>query len=961
MLVYYKALKINVLTLFRVKLLIFLAFTLPFSGLSQVNNLGIPNVINYSKYEYNAGTQNWDAAYLKSGKILFANNEGLLIFNGSNWQLLETPKKTILRSFEVSQDEKRIYVGGQDEIGYFDLEDPKLSYVDIKSKLPPGDQSLDDIWEMELIQTGLYFRSRNKIFNVNNKDVKVYPSGPSITFMSDFNDEIYFNELDFGLFRINRNGEKIFVEGSEILINAAIIDLITISDSLGVIVTSASGLYKFDGERISKWPTGADQILRANRVISSTFLEFTNQLALGTEIGGIVIMNLDGRVELKIDKQSGLQNNTVSTITSDKKGNLWLGTYNGIDKIDFASSNPMIYPDGELEGALYDILEWKGHYYFGTNNGLFKLKKQDYYNPLEETKFTFIQNSGGQVWGLDIIDDRLYMGHTLGAFEILQNDIAKEISLQVGAWRFEKLNDDIMVVGTYAGLDFFRRSGQDWEYIKRSEGFNESSRIMSLDKEGFLWVSHPYKGLFRIAFDETKTDIKVDTIGVEHGIEDFTNCYVHEIEDLIFVSTEDKIYKYDYLSNTFNVDKKFMSFFEGQSFKRFIESVNGLWYITDQECGQIQMEHSGLELHLNKKIFVQGDLPLVGGFENLFPLSYDEALICTDKGVMHKLNTPANDEKIYSIINSIGVSDGVMDSILYSGFGEMPQNIKVKFDFNDIRFDYSSDLFEGKASNINYSFRLKEYEEHWSEWLPIRYKEYTNLEPGVYTFQLKAANQGVINGELLEFKFEISHPWYSTIFMKFVYLLLAGLGIILLITLPNRKIMKEKEIILTEKLKTEEKVVDLEKESMHKELDYQNRELANLTMHLLQKSETIKQLKIDVEGIRKKVQDPSLRREMKKVLNKLNSDERLEDDWNRFAFQFDKVHHDFLRRIKVEFPKLSSSDLKLCAYLRLNLSSKEIAPLLNISIRGVEISRYRLRKKLELEKGQNLNTYMISY
>jgi FixJ family two-component response regulator len=87
----------------------------------------------------------------------------------------------------------------------------------------------------------------------------------------------------------------------------------------------------------------------------------------------------------------------------------------------------------------------------------------------------------------------------------------------------------------------------------------------------------------------------------------------------------------------------------------------------------------------------------------------------------------------------------------------------------------------------------------------------------------------------------------------------------------------------------------------------------------------------------------------------------LEDDWESFARHFDQVHTDFIKRLKEKYPQLSPKDLKLCAYLRMNLVSKEIAPLLNISVRGVEISRYRLRKKMQLHAEVNLTDYMIHF
>ncbi|HNX78751.1 MAG TPA: LuxR C-terminal-related transcriptional regulator, partial [Prolixibacteraceae bacterium] len=83
-------------------------------------------------------------------------------------------------------------------------------------------------------------------------------------------------------------------------------------------------------------------------------------------------------------------------------------------------------------------------------------------------------------------------------------------------------------------------------------------------------------------------------------------------------------------------------------------------------------------------------------------------------------------------------------------------------------------------------------------------------------------------------------------------------------------------------------------------------------------------------------------------------------DWEFFQEAFNKADRDFLKKLKEAHPLLTPNDLKLCVYLRLNMSSKEIAPMLNISPQSVEIKRFRLRKKLELDHEQNLTEYILN-
>jgi DNA-binding CsgD family transcriptional regulator len=90
----------------------------------------------------------------------------------------------------------------------------------------------------------------------------------------------------------------------------------------------------------------------------------------------------------------------------------------------------------------------------------------------------------------------------------------------------------------------------------------------------------------------------------------------------------------------------------------------------------------------------------------------------------------------------------------------------------------------------------------------------------------------------------------------------------------------------------------------------------------------------------------------------LNDIEKNDSNWEKFAVHFDEVNNNFLKNLKLRFPKLTNNDLKVCAYLQLNLASKEISQLMNIGVRGVEISRYRLRKKLGLSTEQSLIDFL---
>ena len=101
--------------------------------------------------------------------------------------------------------------------------------------------------------------------------------------------------------------------------------------------------------------------------------------------------------------------------------------------------------------------------------------------------------------------------------------------------------------------------------------------------------------------------------------------------------------------------------------------------------------------------------------------------------------------------------------------------------------------------------------------------------------------------------------------------------------------------------------------------------------------------------------------QVNRLIKSIDRDLASAEEWSQFEENFDQVHGNFITRLKEAYPKLTPQEIKFSAYLRMNLNSKEMANLLNISVRGVEIGRYRVRKKLELERKDNLSDFLIRF
>lgn len=171
----------------------------------------------------------------------------------------------------------------------------------------------------------------------------------------------------------------------------------------------------------------------------------------------------------------------------------------------------------------------------------------------------------------------------------------------------------------------------------------------------------------------------------------------------------------------------------------------------------------------------------------------------------------------------------------------------------------------------------------------------------------------------------------------------------------QKKIMKKNnQVIEVKDLENQKKLIRLKNEQLNKDIESKNTELALATMTKYKHNEFLNDLKKEIELFK----NVTLTRKLVKTINnKLNSN----DDWEYFEKAFDTADQAFFYKLKKAHQGLTKNDLKLCAYLRLNLASKEIAPLLNISLHSVEVKRHRLRKKMNLDRKEGIVEYILTF
>lgn len=941
---------------------------------AQGVNFGIPPMRNFSKKTYQAGTQNWEAAQDRQGVMYWANNNGLLRYDGTNWTCLPVANHTIVRSVAIDSA-GRIFTGAQSEMGYFQAtSNGCLVYHSLVNLLPAELRAFEDVWDIVFYGGGVFFRTNRVVFQYSGGRITTHEPGGELTalFATERGPVV---QQDFSRLLLFQNGVfEPFVQVPEL--KSALTGALPWAGDTLLFSSLKNGLFYLSGQRMGRWPTPHDALLQEKRIYAATALP-NGQLALGTSLDGLIVLDRQRRVFRHLNKKIGLQNNNILSTFSDRAGNLWLGLDNGIDCVILNSPFNSVIPDGDLQGTGYTATVFQGQLFLGVSNGVYTAPWKSFYHAEKEPFFQKVNATDGQVWSLNVLDRALLMGHHEGAFG-LSGGGAERISVEPGAWTFVPLTADYLLGGSYNGLELYRKSGSSWVFDQKLEGLNESCRVMVKDADGAVWVSHPYRGLYRVEWSPArKNTITVRFFNSGKGLPSDLNNYVFPIAGQAVFATEKGVYRYDHAADVFVPDGDFNRMLGTNHRIQYLreDGRGNIWYVTAQEVGMLLVDDFGLKKQVRKKVFPELAGKLVGGFEFIYPADEENVFFGAEQGFIHynAAAQPGADTLLEVVFSTISAG-GTRDSVLFGGRWPPALPLRnalpvLEAGWNNLRFAFSATDFVNPAL-VQYRVQLLGYERGWSDWTAETTRHYTNLGPGKYTFQVQARRRGGLESSVVSYTFRIRPPWYASTTARVLYALtFAGLIAWFLFRQRQKFELEKARLTVTHQQKeaqhlreveqSKAALTEIQREKLEAEIRFKNQELASVTMHLVQKGEILLTIQEALNQILEKSTNPAVKKEIQQLLNLLNFDVKLDEDWEQFAFRFDQVHVDFLKHLRERFPQLSSNDHKLSAYLRMNLSTKEIAPLMNISVRGVEASRYRLRRKLNLPNDANLTDFMM--
>lgn len=937
---------------------------------AQVKDIGLPSIKNYKRSDYKGGTQNWSIDQDKKGNMYFANNNGLIQFDGSNWHKYSLPTQTEIRSLKIDSSGK-IFVGGNNEFGYFQNNlKGNLKYHSLSDLIDKKDkQNINLIWRIHIFNGEVIFQSFTKVFFFKNNKLRFINAPTKFQFSFLVNNRLYFQDKSLGILEY-KNKKLQQLKGTTVFNDKEIWSVFPLPNNKMLLATLEKGLFISDNHTVKPWDTEANTFIKKNTSLGGSIIK-GKFIVLNSVLDGVIICDLNGKIIQHLNRQKGIQNNTILTSFIDNKNNIWLGLDNGITFIN--ENSPFSYFDYSYNiGTVYASTVHNGNLYVATNQGLFY---HSWSKPFHDSSFTRVEGTISQAWNIQVLDGVLICASNSGALVIDQNKVSKKLDTR-GYFGFKKIpnHDDYIIGESYNGFSIFKKSATGYEYSHQVAGFDESTNTFSIElDEDYLWLKkEPFIYQMRLSGDLKKFDFikkHKDISTTYSGIGSLQN-----INDKIYFQTKNHFFRYSKEQGTFFEDKKITALFQGiPTINTLIEDFQGnLWYSFNESLGVLTKNANGT---FTKKQAPFSNLSgnLVNNYISVNAIDPNNIFIGLTDGLTHydsKIpNTFITKPKVF--IESFSFPG---DTILTGNIPENSQFYTVPYSSNHVKFTFSSPTYENQE-NVTYSYKLEPFEENWRSWSTLSIKEYTNLREGNYVMKLKAKNSYGIESNISEITFTVSPPWYRHFLAYLVYFVLMLTAIYIISnriklkirknryyeTIEQRRLYLEKESkIRHEQHELEKEIEKLKSDKLQIKILAKDKELVNNSLQVVKKNKILNGIIYKLKDIDTNILDDSTKFEFNKLHKSIVKEVNTDKSWKDLEKHIKNVHFEFLKRLKEKYPTISPRELDLSTYLLMNMSTKEIAEIMNISTGGVELARYRLRKKLGLNKKENLIGFLMS-
>ncbi len=828
--------------------LILLFVLAPFLELSAQAKGFYPLIKNYSYQSYNAGNSNWCILEDDRGIIYFANNQGILEYDGQNWDLIESPKRQVAQS--LAKDEKGvIYAGLVGDIGYLKSDKKgKTIFSSLKSKLPSEHQVFKAVFNTYFLNGKIYFQTKSKLFRWDGLEMKVLVSEAYFQRSNIIDGKLLIGVWEKGICVLNEDRFDLEVIQPEFA-KKDIYVIQTYSNDTLLVGTRKQGFFLCDSKSIQPFPTEADQLIK-DQLYAPGLKTKEDQYLLNTLGNGAILINRKGKILHHLSTDIGLQDNTVNYTYLDSRGILWLALFNGISSIDLASPFTFLNPELGLPfKTTYDLEQHNGKLYAGSINGLNVFDQED-------DVFRLVKGSYASVYQLFKFKNRLYgAGYGMGFFEVVNNEIHfvkknTNDNFKVTMIRQSKVDSNRIFIDWREGLVtyYFNEELNQFQEESRTTKFHPTYKGFEVDNADRVWIIGNQKSqVHQLATKSINGQVNLDqspviTFDSSQGLPTDLK-YVFQInDDLHFLGK--KAFQFKASENRF---EEISTFYK----KLYRHKAQFFSYPTKDHLGRIWMQPGdGILLKtqdtvVNKVISSPfraiKDFPIWNTLiDEKSTLDKTVAWFNGIEGIIRYEGNPVTNKiKAYnSLIRKIVMNE---DSLLYSGGNISIEPFDIYQGNGNLTINFAATIYSN-TSSIRYQTMLEGLDNKWSAPSPLSKKSFFNLPIGKYTFKVKAIDIHLQESNIATFSFSVLPNWWQKWWMNLLYLLIIGLILYGIIKFGIRRStqqlearQKELEVIVSQRtaqIEKDKSLIEQQAEEL-KELDkIKSRFFANISHEL---------------------------------------------------------------------------------------------------------------------------------
>ena len=788
---------------------------------AQVNKYGTPQITYYSEKDYNAETQNWAAVKDSRDVMFFGNNEGILRFDGNNWELYKVNTEQTVYSIAVDSN-NIVYAGSVSEFGcLLPTADGGLKYKSLSDQID-STISFSEVWKTYVVNEEIYFCSWDYIFVYSNLKLKKTIKLPEKSFHSFvLNNNIYVTHYTRGLLKVD--GDSVSsVRGGDIFIKKSIFGILPYNGKRLLITTGREGVFIFDEVLGVSEPFLSDTV---SSLISRAMLYNVIQLkngdyAFSTLYGGVIVTDSHGHIVYHLDDNNGLADNIVTFSYKSKDGPLWLCLNNGIAKLDI--NVPLNYFDlsKEIEGTLNDMFLYKDVLYLASDAGVYYISNSSLYPKLIKTK-----QIKDQTWRFKEFKtenkDVLLVITANGLYELTDTNNITDVETQIignnvmphsiRAENIHKLkNKPVIILNRNQSIKTLTFDGEHWANLVQYN-YNIPVSDINEDNEGNIWFVTEFDGVYKGVYDDS---LRI----VEHYFEGTgfdkivpANCVFYN--DTIFFGTKYGTYVLDEKSKK-AVKRKINNADINNEVKK-IEALRSGNYIivtnnkNDKDKDKLAFNNY-VYLDIKANMFdslLLSSLPkskIVGFFaeknKNNIYLGVGSQIYLLNKSIQNNYVKPPK-----VIFREVKAKDSVLFKGIFTEKNNNPQidiertislyldndsKLVLEYKLNEITFKFATPYYY-HSEELEYSYFMEGDDDEWSSWSKNDYDN-EKLDEGDYTLKVKVRNIYGVESDISEFSFSINAPWHRTIWAYIIYAILIISAIVLIVYLNNRRLLKDK-------------------------------------------------------------------------------------------------------------------------------------------------------------------------